>query len=159
MSLLDVPLLYTAVRLATPHRLCCMPSTFASPPRPCAPRLHPYLRPCTTQTPAPMSFVSASDVMCLMCGYHSVHIHHWLYLIIIGLLLCWYDCFTGIGAAAIGMCAGGTLQGVVMYDDWHHVVFFKTPDPNAKNNVVPIGVFVLFWYCVFFAIGRQNEGR
>jgi hypothetical protein len=67
-----------------------------------------------------------------MCGalllgwvWCSVHIHHWLYLIAIGLAV--RGCKCGIRrprayAATIGFCVGGFFQGLT-YDDWYFVVW------------------------------------
>lgn len=60
------------------------------------------------------------------CLRRSVHIHHWLYLLLIGLAIRACKCGTRhprAYSAAIGFCAGGFLQGL-QYDDWHHVVWW-----------------------------------
>jgi hypothetical protein len=55
-----------------------------------------------------------------------VHIHHWLYLIAVGLLARALNCGIWrpwVYAATIGFCVGGFFQGLT-YDDWYQVVWW-----------------------------------
>jgi len=46
-----------------------------------------------------------------------IHIHHWLYL------SCIFLTFDNIYVK--GFCFGGIAQGILHYEDWHHVLGFK----------------------------------
>jgi hypothetical protein len=46
-----------------------------------------------------------------------VHVHHWLYL------SCIFLTFDNIYVK--GFCFGGIAQGILHYEDWHHVLGFK----------------------------------
>jgi len=51
-----------------------------------------------------------------------LHVHHWLYLLIIAVML--PNMLSGLTLVmGIGFCCGGAVQGVVRYDDWHCVFF------------------------------------
>lgn len=54
-----------------------------------------------------------------------MHIHHWLYLLFIGLLAWALNCGVRqprVYTAVIGFCVGGFLQGLT-YDDWYQVMW------------------------------------
>jgi hypothetical protein len=48
-----------------------------------------------------------------VCNY-SIHIHHWLYLFIIGIV----TSFTSLKY----FCLGGMIQGLFSYDDWWQII-------------------------------------
>ena len=58
-----------------------------------------------------------------------LHIHHWLYLLVLGTLLFLFAERTPIARAAIYGCVGGAAQGIHCYpEDWHRVVVFEPRD-------------------------------
>ena len=50
-----------------------------------------------------------------------IHIHHWLYLLIIGVSLSFIEYFL----YAKYFCFGGIIQGIVRYKDWYKVVYVQ----------------------------------
>jgi hypothetical protein len=46
----------------------------------------------------------------------KIHIHHWLYLLIIRLFI--------NNPQIIWFCYGGIIQGIVMYEDFYKIVYF-----------------------------------
>jgi hypothetical protein len=46
----------------------------------------------------------------------KIHIHHWLYLFIISMIV--YNQFIRY------FCYGGMLQGILMYDDFYKIIYF-----------------------------------
>ena len=57
-------------------------------------------------------------------GSFTIHLHHWLYLSMIG-SFCYY--FKLNENIVPFFCIGGAIQGIVSYHDWYHII-----TPNDK---------------------------
>lgn len=55
-----------------------------------------------------------------------IHIHHWV--VLLGIYCFIYFMEDSIQERAMMyFCLGGTIQGIVNYDDWYHLVTYRTP--------------------------------
>ena len=65
-------------------------------------------------------------------GKIKLHLHHWLYSLLILIFSLKYD-FLPFPPFSYGFLGGMIFQGIYCYDNWHMVIIFKKKKINVFN--------------------------